>query len=201
MASIRENKRRAARAEQANSVRLIYTMSRTRPKTLLHCHLVNGFYFSKIPRTDERLRFVEREMQSIIRTVLFMYVFETGTKTELIDLINRGEELHEISEQDMRKTPKPLSVRVASHVLDQLFGRNFSVIVRRLVRIVVMEYMEVWRYYNVGVSVKYPSVQDFVKIYRFINVVAPTYSTPTMFINTNVHDRKIPLQNARKILN
>lgn len=101
----------------------------------------------------------------------------------------------------MRKTPKLLTVRVASYVLDQLFGRNFSVIVRRLVRIVVMEYMEIWRYYNVGMSVKYPSAQDFVKIYRFINVVAPTYSAPTMFINTNIYDRKIPLQNARKTLN
>lgn len=189
-----------ARTEQANSVRLIYSLTKCRPKQpRLFCKLTNGLYLSKIPRTDERLRFTEADIRSIVRTILFMYVFDVSPRKSMLDLVNTGT-LDTITDRDMADRPRELTTRTAKRVLDELIGANFSVIARKPVRAVIGEYMKCWRYYNLGVKVSTPNAKDFIKIYRFINTVLADYSQPTLFINSNLNDHKIHLQGTRKIL-
>lgn len=189
----------ASHTEQSNSVRLIYTMFRDKPNTLC-CKLHNGFYLAKVSRSDGLLRFTETDMHSIVRSVLFMHAFEVSTSDSMLDMINTGQS-KQIKIDDIEITrPKPLTLRTARYVLDTLFGKNFTMITRHAVNKVMLEYMREWRYFVVGTPIRVPSANDFIKIYRFANVVSPCYSDVTAFINTNIDDHKVFLQTAVKRL-
>lgn len=191
----------SVQVEQPNSVRLIYTLLSLRPTGIPHCELSNGFYLAKVARSDERLRFTETDMSSIVRTILFMYAFDVTPKDSMLDMINHGS-MSEITHRDIRRrTPKPLSLSTARRLLDSLFGEHFATVVRRAVYRTLCEYMREWRYFGVGIAIRVPSVNDFIKIYRFVNIISPKYSDATNFINNNVRDNKVCLQTAKKRLN
>ena len=193
-----ENFSAAVRVDQANGARLIYSLFET-PPNCVYCRLINGFYFAKIPRSDERVRFTEREMLTITRTVLFMYVFNASPNNSMLDMINFNN-MDTVEIDDLSIVPKELTTSTAVHILDTLFGENFSMIVRRPIRMVMMEYIRNWRYYGVGETIQIPSIDDFIKVYRFVNVASPSYSQPTAFVNNNSADHKIHLQKAKKLL-
>lgn len=189
----------ASHTEQSNNMRLIYTMFRDKPNTLC-CKLHNGFYLAKVSRSDDLLRFTETDMHSIVRSVLFMYAFEVSPRDSMLDMINTGQSM-QIKIDDIEITrPKLLTARIIRYVLDTLFGKNFTMITRHAVSKVMLEYMREWRYFVVGTPIRVPSANDFIKIYRFANVVSPRYSDVTHFINTNLDDHKVFLQTAVKRL-
>lgn len=56
-----------------------------------YCRLnSNGFYFSKQARSDEKIRFTEQDIFSIVRTVAFIYVFNVTPDYSILDIINTG---------------------------------------------------------------------------------------------------------------
>lgn len=186
---------------QSNGARLIYTLNDKPPKSHnTYCLLNNGYYFMKEARSDEKLRYTESEIRSIVRTVTFMYVFDNGPIESILELINSGEEYTVRRAADQIDRLNELDVNVMVELLDSLFGEGFSVVARHSVTHVYTEYMYDWRYYLYGKSVPMPSTNDFIRVSRFVNVPSCRYSSATDFINDNVTDRRVPLQNNEKIL-
>lgn len=189
---------------QANSARFIYTISSTKPsldpkyENIPFCHLKNGFYFTKEARSDEKVRYTETDMESIIRTVLFIYVFEVSTEDSLLEIINSGEVTYNLDGPIEIKNN--LSMRRINEILNMLFGYGFSFIVRRVIYKCFNEYTNVWSKYPYVDSIKLPSAMDYLKLVRFVNAPLSRYTHPTNFILNNTYDFKIKLQNNVKIL-
>lgn len=186
---------------QSNGARLIYTLN-DRPPTVhnTYCLLKNGYYFMKEARSDEKLRYTESEIRSIVRTVTFMYVFDNGPRESMLELINSGEPYTARRSALETNRLNELDVNSLAELLDRLFGTGFSVVARHSVTHVYTEYMYDWRYYLYGQSVSMPSTDDFVRVSRFVNVPSCRYSSSTDFINDNVTDHRVPLQNNEKML-
>lgn len=158
----------------------------------------NKFWFAKEARSDEKVRFTETELADMIRTILFMYVFNTQPNESLLDIINTGE----VTFPDGVDTEmQQLTVKIADQLIDTLFGRNFAVIAKRALVKCLTEYETVWRNgpFNY-VQIKAPSALDIQRLAQFVNVTSPHYSRPTQFINNNSSDNRIPLQNNYKHL-
>lgn len=186
---------------QSNGARLIYTLGDRPPTTHnTYCLLNNGYYFMKEARSDEKLRYTESEIRSIVRTVTYMYVFDNGPVESILELINAGEPYTARRTAELMNRPNELDVNSMIDLLDRLFGNGFSVVARHSVTHVYTEYMYDWRYYLYGQSVPMPSTYDFVRVSRFVNVPSCRYSSATDFINDNVTDRRVPLQNNEKFL-
>lgn len=185
---------------QANTARFIYTLSDRRPEnSLMWCRLTtNSHYFSKEARSDEKLRYTESDMQSIVRTILFIFVFDANIEESLVDIINSG-----CANIDVAKFVhiNLLNVGIASDLLDHLFGIGFSTVVRKPLAIVLDEYNTQWRYFFcTTVSLALPNATDIINLVRFVNNPSSKYAPATQFIMKNSTDHKILLQNAKKRL-
>lgn len=185
---------------QANSARFIYTISSTKPISsgIPYCHLKNGFYFTKEARSDEKVRYTETDMENIIRTVLFIYVFEMSTENSLLDIVNSGEVSYDLDRTIELKNH--LSMRRISEILNMLFGNGFSFIVRRAIYKCFGEYTKTWSKYPYVESIALPSALDILKLARFVNAPLSRYTNPTRFILTNTTDFRVKLQNKVKVL-
>lgn len=189
---------------QANSARFIYTISSTKPtidpksENIPYCHLKNGFYFTKEPRSDEKMRYTETDMENIVRTILFIYVFEISTESSLLEIITSGQVEYKLDKPINLKNH--LSLSLISEILDMLFGDGFSFIVRRVIYKCFKEYISNWSKYPYVEYIYLPSAGDYLKLSRFVNAPLSRYTKPTRFILDNIHDFKIKLQNNVKIL-
>jgi hypothetical protein len=188
--------------DPSNGVRLIYTISENEPtSTKKFAKLVNGLYLYKVSRTDELLRYTETDMKKIVRVILFTYVFRISPNESIMDLINTGKFDSPINEEELdRITCQELTSEIANYVLDSTLGANFSTVAKFSVVSVMNEYMTKWRYFVVGCPVSAPSVDDYIRLFRFVNVPLAFYTPATKFINTNMTDHKIPLQGTTKEL-
>lgn len=190
---------------QANTARFIYTISRPDQSKVTNLYdyaqLNNGFILSKEARSDEKVRYTENNMFAIIRTALFMYVFEWQPQESVVDLVNTGE-LSDASLVLHTSTPNLLDIKVARQLLDHLFGKGFSRITRRVVGKCMSEYLNVWRCYPFHRSsrLRLPSVADFLKLIRFVNASTCDYSEITLFLLENTTDHRIPNQGPQKDL-
>lgn len=187
---------------QTNGSRLIYTINDyieadTTNTVSEWCYLKNGFCFTKVARSDEKVRYTESDMHAIIRTVLFIEVFRIGPNETLLELINTGQVSYP-SNIDYRA--RRLTLRNARKLLDSLFGDQFSVVVRRVLLICYHEYQTKWQYYPFVSSVAAPSASDVIKMCRFVNATTSRYSNPTQFLVNNSVDHKIYLQSQVKYL-
>lgn len=163
-----------------------------------YCKLNSNYYLLKAPRSDEKIRYTESDMYSIVRTVLFMYCYEMSPNESLNEIINTGE----IS-FDFNQTPnyiKTLNMSIMIQLLDSLFGNNFSYVVGRVLIKCLDEYNHSWRFYPYMSKIILPSARDFVKLARFMNITTFKYSKVTQFILNNSMDHKVPLQNNIKLL-
>ncbi|ATZ81526.1 GrBNV_gp61-like protein [Drosophila innubila nudivirus] len=163
-----------------------------------YCKLNSNYYLLKAPRSDEKIRYTESDMYSIVRTVLFMYCYEMSPNESLNEIINTGE----IS-FDLNQTPnyiKTMNMSIMIQLLDSLFGNNFSYVVGRVLIKCLDEYNHSWRFYPYMSKIILPSARDFVKLARFMNITTFKYSKVTQFILNNSMDHKIPLQNNIKLL-
>lgn len=159
----------------------------------------NRFWFSKEARSDEKVRFTESDMYDIIRTVLFLYVFDTQPDQTMVEIVNIGEvSFPNCHIDNMRE----LTISIAADLLDTLFGRNFATITSRALVKCYTEYEMTWRYatFSRQSQILAPSALDLRKLCMFVNVTSPVYSRPTQFINNNTMDNKIPLQTNYKYL-
>lgn len=176
---------------QANTARFIYTISASKPSMknknnehLPVCHLKNGFYFTKESRSDEKVRYTETDIECVVRTVMFMHVFEVSTENSLIEIITTGQCTYDFEHADLM--PKnELNARVVVELLDTLFGDNFATIVRRVISKCMQEYNMLWRNYPYTTNVKVPCALDYLKLARFVNMSLSCYAEPTLYILDN----------------
>lgn len=193
---------------QSNKARFIYTISLT-PKTteslagttkLSSVRLVNGFYFSKVTRSDEKLIYTEHDMTSILRTVLCMHVFRLAPCESMQEIINSGLVTYPDDGVSLTVYNPGLSIECIVDIVDSLLGTGFCSVVTRPLEKVYSEYKHAWRYYAFGHPVALPNPADFIRLYRFVN--APNYrlSSATRFVLFNGDDHKIPLQGRVKRL-
>lgn len=158
----------------------------------------NKFWFSKEPRSDEKLRFTETDLYEIIRSVLFMYVFNVQPNESMVEIVNTGEVTYPPC---LLENVRELNPPVAIKLLDKLFGRNFAVVAKRALGKCLLEYETTWRFahYNFALLGP-PSAFEIRKLVKFVNITSATYSIPTQFINNNTYDNEIPLQTNYKYL-
>lgn len=190
---------------QANSARFIYTISSTKPslknkynRDIPSCHLRNGFYLTKEARSDEKVRYTETDITCIVRTVLFIHVFEISPENSLIEIVNSGQVSYNLEREFRIKNE--LNMPIIKKLLDLLFGDGFSFIVRRVIAKCFHEYNNVWRNYPYRNAILMPSAMDYLKLARFVNASLSRYTCPTKFILSNMNDHKISLQNNIKLL-
>lgn len=184
---------------QSNSARFIYTLARTKKqiqKNTPLCLLKNNFYFIKETRSDEKIRFTETDLYAIIRTVLFIQVFQTSPEETLIDIINSGEVAHKGALK-----AHCLNLQTFVALVDSLFGIGFAAVASRVITKCYNEYCTNWKYYPYISKVKYPSASDYLNLARFVNVTSSDYGECEKFIIANASDHKIHLQQNKKILN
>lgn len=187
---------------QSNKARFIYTISLT-PKTtdsVSSVRLVNGFYFSKVTRSDEKLIYTEHDMMSIVRTVLHMHVFRLAPCESVQEIIYSGLVTFPNDGFSLTVYNPCLTIECIVNIVDSLLGEGFCSVVARPLERVYSEYKHAWRYYAFGRPVALPCAADFVRLYRFVN--APNYrlSAATQFVLFNIDDHKIPLQGRVKRL-
>nr|WOJ45347.1 GrBNV_gp61-like protein [Apis mellifera nudivirus] len=185
---------------QTNGARLIYTLSRVPPiNTEVYCQLrVNGLYFFKVARSDEKLRYCESEIRSILRCVIFGYVFDCWPQESLLDLINQSPPIPTM-QQSQRIIDYPLTLSLACQLLDHMFGNNFAQVTRHSLLNIYHEYESKWRYFKYGLSVRTPSVRDYLLLARFVNPTNDRYSNAVSFINANTTDDQVLYQSRMKI--
>lgn len=191
---------------QANSARFIYTISSIKPSERKEykehvpvCHLRNGFYFTKETRSDEKVRYTELDMESVVRTIMFMYVFEISADECLNEIINSGEVSYTYDDR-LVKLKNKINTQILIDLMDSLFGEDFSMITSRVMAKCLHEYNAVWRKLPFRNSVRLPSALDYLKLSRFVNASLSCYTNPTQFILDNKTDHKIKLQNNIKKL-
>ncbi|AYP97944.1 GrBNV gp61-like protein-like protein [Mauternbach virus] len=184
-----------ANSTQSHIKNIINTTKHRRQR---YCKLNSNYYLLKAPRSDEKIRYTESDMYSIVRTVLFMYCYEMSPNESLNEIINTGE----IS-FDLNQTPnhiKLMNISTMVQLLDSLFGDNFSYVVSRVLIKCLDEYNHLWRFYPYRSKIIFPSARDFVKLARFMNITTFKYSKVTQFMLNNSMDHKVPLQNNIKLL-
>lgn len=225
---------------QSNKARTIYTLSNVErflkddntpvindeystPRILLN----NGYYFTKESRSDEKLLYTEGDIESIVRTILFIHAFRVVPRESTPEMVysgnvtltwpNRERYFENVRDDnsdhsndtefcDIKYEDAPLilynqldEISECVRVLDNLLGEGFCLVARRPLQMVHSQYMTAWRYHMLK-SIRMPSAADYIKLYRFINTVNVTYSIPTIFILQNTTDNKLPLQSREKRL-
>jgi len=163
-----------------------------------YCKLKTNYYLSKVPRSDEKIRYTETDMYSMVRTVLFMYCYEMTPQESLNEIINTGEITFDMA--TLPKQIKLLNMTIITELLDSLFGENFSHVIGRVLIKCLDEYRNFWRFYPYIPKITFPSALDFVKMSRFMNITMFKYSQVTQFMLNNTMDHKIPMQNNVKHL-
>lgn len=183
---------------QSNNARFIYTLS-LRPKRDDHVRMSNGFYFSKVTRSDEKLIYTERDMTSIVRTVLFMHVFRLAPCESVKEAIYGGRITYPV-DGDITVRQTDLTIGCMRDIVDSVLGERFCTVVSRPLVAVYSEYKYAWRYYGFGHRVALPSAVDIVRLYRFVNLPRCELSPATRFVLSNGDDHKVPLQGRVKRL-
>lgn len=162
------------------------------------CKLKTNYYLTKVARSDEKIRYTETDMYSLVRTVLFMYCYQISPQESLNEIINTGNITY-----DYNLIPhnlQLLTLKNAVELLNQLFGDNFANVVSRMVIKCIDEYNYSWRLYPYNSKILFPSALDFIKLARFMNITTFKYSKATQLMLNNSLDHKIPLQSNIKIL-
>lgn len=195
----------AKQPTQANAARYIYTLHETL-KTVRkgdpYCKLRNPphFYLTKEARSDEKVRFTESYMTSVIRTVLFFHAFNTFPENSTVDILYNGVVWY--AEDVPIELVNPLNSLVeCARILDILLGEGFSTVCRRpLSEVYNRCWAAEWKYSNYDTQVQMPSALDCVRLIRLVNVTYASHTDCTMFVTRNAYDFKIKLQQNCKIL-
>lgn len=190
----------ASPQNEHNGTRLIYSLLVREPTNnerfaLLH----NGYYLTRTTRSDEKLRFTESNIRSMIECVMFMSLLNASPNTTIGEI--------SVSCDDFKYTEVIPNFVFTDNVslcdfctlLDRLFGVGFSLIARRTISTVWSHWLKHYRYVSC-MKIKGPSPKSYLVLYKFLNVTSPYLSDTTKFVTFNSCDGKIFLQNAVKQL-
>lgn len=190
---------------QANSARYIYTLHEGLDAIRggeIFCKLRNAqdFYLTKETRSDEKVRFTEDYMTSVVRTVLFTHAYDIVPDNSMDDILKTG--LVRFGDTGPRKLVNPLhSILECINILDTLLGEHFSRLCSRPVsQIYNSSVFHEWNLSNYFTLVQYPSALDYVRLFRLVNVPYTSHTDCTMFVTRNATDFNIRLQQNCKIL-
>lgn len=187
---------------QSNSARFIYTLNYLpNENNIIQSKLKTGLYFSKQSRSDEKFRYTETDLHSIVRTVLFMHVFQIAPIENAAEITNSGQVSYNITDAELILPKNILTIDIIVALLDDLFGENFSAVIKRVINKCFLEYCTVWRYYPYNDAIlKLPSASDYINLRKFVNTTDCEFGKCEQFIMANSTDHKIPLQQMHKIL-
>lgn len=183
-----------------NGTRLIYTLLVDKPTNndrfaLLH----NGYYLTRTTRSDEKLRFTESNLRSMVECVMFMSLLNASPENSIGEFSMTANDVKysEVIPNFIFNDNVPLCD--FCHLLDRLFGVGFSLIARRTISSVWRRWLTKYRYASCA-NIKGPSARDYLVLYKFFNVTSPYLSDTTKLVTFNTHDGKLFLQNAVKRL-
>lgn len=166
---------------QSNKARFIYTLSVDKKPNSIR--LTNKLYFSKEARSDEKLRFTESEITSILRTLCFTFTFTIIPQNSVIEIINSGDVVYTpISWSKLNETTD-ISINEFIRICDGVLGKGFTTIAQRPFQLVYKEYHTVWRFaFSCNQTIYTPSAYDFLLLRQFININSTEYSESEKFI-------------------
>lgn len=184
---------------QSNNARLAYTLT-NKPTTInKSTQLFNNFFLNKEPKSDEKYIFTETFMRKIIRTILFHFTFNIRLKKNIYDIIYSGtiNVYDDFLEGDTLNIDQ-FSIKDYTTVLDHLFGRGFSLVTNKPLIDVYYEYENKWKYAVLGKAVNFPSAEDYINLYKFVNIENISYTETSIFILRNSIQSKYKCQNKSK---
>lgn len=179
----------------ANSARYIYTLS-TNSTNINQVKLINGYFFNREPKSDEKLLYTETDIYSFIKTIMTMILFQMFPKQPINEIIYIGE----VTFNDAIYEQTDLTFKECIETLDLLFGTGFSKIATKPITKFYHYYKTHLQFAIYGKLCEIPSAKDLISLYRFLNTSNPTYSPATCFIINNSNANKIQLQQKIKKL-
>ena len=164
---------------QANSARFTYTLHLNEPTQLsetLYCQLKeSGLFFSKEVSSFEKTKYSETEVASIVRCILFVFVFKKAPCRHRFELC-QNENL------DFPSILQGLTITDLVNALDSVMGEGFGRVTKTAVEKIYLEYINCWRYYPCGMDVCVPSEFEFDILIRFVLTTTPHHNDATIFI-------------------
>lgn len=190
----------ASPQNEHNGTRLIYSLLVDEPTNnerfaLLH----NGYYLTRTTRSDEKLRFTERNLCSMIKCVMFMSLLNASPENSIGELAMTANDIKYTAVIPNFVFNDVVSLCGFCDLLDHLFGVGFSLIARRTISRIWQHWLTKYRYVSC-IKIDGPSPSDYLVLYKFLNVTSPWLSDTAKFITFNSYDGKIFLQNAVKRL-
>lgn len=190
----------ASPQNEHNGTRLIYTLLVHEPTNnerfaLLH----NGYYLTRTTRSDEKLRFTEGNLRSMVECIIFMSLLNTSPENSIGELSMTANSIKYSNVIPDFTFNDGVSLCDFCDLLDRLFGVGFSLIARRTISAVWRQWLTKYRYMSC-MRIKGPSPMDYLVLFKFLNVTSPNLSDTTKLITFNSYDGKIFLQNAVKRL-
>lgn len=190
----------ASPQNEHNGTRLIYTLLVNEPTNnerfaLLH----NGYYLTRTTRSDEKLRFTENNIQSMIECIIFMSLLNVSPENSISELSMTANDIKYTGLIPNFTFDDRISLCCFCNLLDRLFGVGFSLIARRTISRVWRQWLTKYRYASC-MKIKGPSPRDYLVLYKFLNVTSPYLSDTTKLMTFNTDDGRIFLQNAVKRL-
>lgn len=190
----------ASPQNEHNGTRLIYTLLVNKPTNNERFALLNnGYYLTRTTRSDEKLRFTESNLCSMIECVLFMSLMNASPENSIGELAMTDNNLKYTAVIPNFVFNDVVSLCGFCDLLDNLFGVGFSLIARRTISKVWRHWLTKYRYISC-IKINGPSPRDYLVLYKFLNVTSPCLSDTTKFLTFNSYDGKIFLQNAVKRL-
>lgn len=160
------------------------------------CLLKNGYELVRSPRSDEKICIKEKDLFAIIRTVLFLRVFDIGPSQSLNEIVSSGL----VSFNEDKVHLRVINLEEAVSLLDDIFGTGFSSTVSKTLSRWFYEYKTSWSYYPFVRDVKLPSATDILKLYEFINMIQGQHTQTVRFLRSNVMDNNMPMQKTKVYL-
>lgn len=190
----------ASPQNEHNGTRLIYTILIDEPTNNERFALLNnGYYLTRTTRSDEKLRFTEGNLRSMIECIIFMSLLNASPENSIGELSMTANDIKYIEVIPNFTFNDSTSLCDFCDLLDRLFGVGFSLIARRTISSVWRQWLTKYRYVSC-MKIKGPSPRDYLVLYKFLNVTSPYLSDTTKFLTFNNRDGKIFLQNAVKRL-
>lgn len=191
----------ASPQNEHNGTRLIYSLLTKPPSNNDRFALLNnGYYLVRTTRSDEKLRFTEPNMVSIINCILYMILFNISPQSSIFELMIDPLNINNFTPvSDKFEFNDSVKLCDFCDILDKLFGVGFSLIARRPIAKIWQLWLTQLRYKSCY-RIRTPSVKDYLTLYRFMNVTMTNLSATAELLTFNTNDGRVYLQNAVKKL-
>ena len=142
--------------------------------------LRNNLWICKQHKSNSKFGFYESEIFPILRTIAFMFVFQIYPRNldSIFYLANsQGTDAVKLCMEN-------LQLKHLIKLYDCLFGFGFSKMFAKSISNVHREYLSIWQYFNLGVSIRKPSQSEILLIIRFWQIENIEFSSlVSKFVN------------------